>query len=419
VLPAQAEALAPSAVTDLRINEFMATNQSVLEDPAEPGEFPDWIEIYNPTGAAVSLNGLALTDDLEEPNKFPITNGLSIPAGGFVIFYADNDPKQGPFHTDFGLSAGGEDLALVRLSDRLVIDKYTFGAQTPDVSMGRSVDGAGSWVSFNVPTPSRSNSLNPPIISHVGHAPAIPAAGEAVTVSALITDNGVIVSASVAYSVAGVAQTPVPMTANGTTYVALLPGHANGVLVDYHILATDDGGNPSRFPASPGRVLRYLVGYQPPVIVINEVVVENNGFLTDANEPSDTPDYLELYNPGNSPINLATLSLSDNPNEPDKYLIPSSVNIAAGGYLLFLADNDPEQGPLHTNFALEKNGESVLLYGGFGTTVIDSYSYTNTNAFGAGRFPNGSGPFTGEICPTPGKVNFLCDQRTYLPTVKR
>ena len=34
---------------NLYINEVMADNKTILEDPDEPGEFPDWFEVYNPT----------------------------------------------------------------------------------------------------------------------------------------------------------------------------------------------------------------------------------------------------------------------------------------------------------------------------------------------------------------------------------
>ena len=32
----------------LYLNELMADNDAILEDPDEPGSYPDWIELYNP-----------------------------------------------------------------------------------------------------------------------------------------------------------------------------------------------------------------------------------------------------------------------------------------------------------------------------------------------------------------------------------
>ncbi len=56
----------------LVINEFMAENTKTLTDPDETAQHPDWIELYNGTGASLTLNGLFLTDDLNEPARWQI-----------------------------------------------------------------------------------------------------------------------------------------------------------------------------------------------------------------------------------------------------------------------------------------------------------------------------------------------------------
>jgi hypothetical protein len=56
----------------LVINEFMADNKTTIQDPNEPGEFADWIELYNGFGAAITLNGMYLTDDINDPTKYQI-----------------------------------------------------------------------------------------------------------------------------------------------------------------------------------------------------------------------------------------------------------------------------------------------------------------------------------------------------------
>ncbi len=63
--------------TGLVINEFMADNETTIEDPNEPGEYPDWIELYNGTDTAVTLNGMYLTDDFSEPTKWQIPLAIS------------------------------------------------------------------------------------------------------------------------------------------------------------------------------------------------------------------------------------------------------------------------------------------------------------------------------------------------------
>lgn len=59
--------------TGLVINELMADNRTTLEDPCEEGEYPDWIELYNGSTTPISLNGLYLTDDANNPTKWRFT----------------------------------------------------------------------------------------------------------------------------------------------------------------------------------------------------------------------------------------------------------------------------------------------------------------------------------------------------------
>lgn len=57
-LLASARAAVPDYAQTLRISEFMAVNNSGLQDA--DGEFSDWIEIHNPTPAMlVTSNGQA------------------------------------------------------------------------------------------------------------------------------------------------------------------------------------------------------------------------------------------------------------------------------------------------------------------------------------------------------------------------
>lgn len=63
----------------LVINEFMADNNTVLEDPDEAGESPDWIELFNGSAEPVTLSGLFLTDDLQRPTRWQIPVAVTGP----------------------------------------------------------------------------------------------------------------------------------------------------------------------------------------------------------------------------------------------------------------------------------------------------------------------------------------------------
>ena len=414
VVPAEAdETDATANQFALRINEYVASNATGLQDPNEPGEFPDWIEIYNPTDQAVSLNGLALTDNLDNPDKSVISTGLSIPAFGFLVFYADNEPAQGKRHLDFALSGGGEEIGLYDVSTQMAIDARVFGPQQTDVSEGRSPDGVDSWKQFAVPTPGQSNELNPPVVSAFGHTPAIPAANAAATVSATVTDNGALVQVSVVYSIGAGSLITAPMThGGGSLYTAVIPGQPNGTLVRYKVYARDDQNNDTATHRKG-----YLVGYQPPQVRLSEIMAENRSILQDPDEIGEYPDWVEVHNPNATPLNLNGLSLSDNPFEPEKFKL-SNLTIPADGRMLFYLDDDPEQGNQHGGFSLSKEGEFIGIYGGFGTVLIDGHEFgLQMENVSIGLHPV-TGLWVQLVCATPGAPNIICDKHVRLPLVQ-
>ena len=96
----------------LRINEFMALNQTTLTD--EDGDYSDWIEIYNPTAAVIQLFGWSLTDDKTLPQKWIFPN-ISLNPGEYLVVFASGKDRSiagSELHTNFRLSGDGEYLAL-------------------------------------------------------------------------------------------------------------------------------------------------------------------------------------------------------------------------------------------------------------------------------------------------------------------
>ena len=142
----------------LALNEFMASNQTTLEDADEPGEFPDWIEVYNGTPSTVDLSGLFLSDDPLDLTKWSFADGTVLEPGHFLVVLADDDGTQGPLHTNYQLSQSGETILLVDADGTTILDSIEYGPQIPDVSFGRSPDGTGSWDFHIAPTPGAQNS---------------------------------------------------------------------------------------------------------------------------------------------------------------------------------------------------------------------------------------------------------------------
>ncbi|MGB0388647.1 MAG: lamin tail domain-containing protein [Ardenticatenaceae bacterium] len=411
----------------LFINEFMAKNDTILEDPDEKKEHPDWFELYNAGSEAVDLMGLYLTDDLANPTQHKITQTLTIPAGGFMLFYADQDLGQGATHVDFKLSTSGESLAIYDTDGSTLIDSYTFGEQTADVSEGRSPDGADNWMFFTNGTPGRTNLQQAPVISDTSHMPAEPSASDEVTVSAMISDDGTLITTTLYYRVdAGsfmsVSLSGAPSLSRGSQannlYTAQIPAQADGALVEYYLFAEDNDRLSSTAPSSaPNETFRYIVNYQPPTLLINEFMAKNDTILEDPDEADDFPDWFELYNPGDEAVDLMGLYLTDDLTNPTQHKITQTLTIPAGGFMLFYADEDLGQGPTHVDFKLKTSGESLAIYGADGTTLINHYTFGQQSAdVSEGRCPDGSNRWARFSSPTPGASNGVC-HITYLPLV--
>ncbi|MCW1886299.1 lamin tail domain-containing protein [Luteolibacter flavescens] len=120
------------------ISEFLASNGSGLTD--QFGNREDWIEVHNPTKAAVNLNGWYLTGNATNLKKWKFP-AVTLPANGYLVVFASNRDLRNaanPLHTNFKLGASGEYLALVRPDGTTIVSEYapTFPAQVSDISYG-------------------------------------------------------------------------------------------------------------------------------------------------------------------------------------------------------------------------------------------------------------------------------------------
>jgi hypothetical protein len=139
------------------IHELMAANTKTLADPQ--GDFDDWIELHNVSAEEVDLTGRYLTDEPTNPRKWAFPAGTTIPAGGYLIVWADENGKATEgLHASFKLSKEGEEVLLTDTDANLnaILDAVTFGAQTEDRSYARSAADADVW-EIQDPTPGVAN----------------------------------------------------------------------------------------------------------------------------------------------------------------------------------------------------------------------------------------------------------------------
>jgi hypothetical protein len=151
-LPGLVEAQRPFPLV---INEFMASNRSHSTDPQ--GQYDDWIEVHNYGSDNINIGGMYLTDDLTVPTKWRIPASTVVPAGGYLLVWADNDISDTGLHTNFKLSGDGEEISLFATDGIALIDSIAFGTQTADISYGRYPDAADNLSFFSVPTPAATN----------------------------------------------------------------------------------------------------------------------------------------------------------------------------------------------------------------------------------------------------------------------
>jgi spore coat protein CotH len=144
-----------STNTPVLINELMADNEKSVADPQ--GDYDDWIELRNVTSEPFDLSGCYLTDDPTNPRKWAFPAGTTIPAGGYLLVWADEDGgANSGLHASFKLDKSGEQVLLINTDDNsnAVLDWVTFGPQETDRSFGRSAADPSHFESMD-PTPGR------------------------------------------------------------------------------------------------------------------------------------------------------------------------------------------------------------------------------------------------------------------------
>ena len=143
----------------LVINEFMASNSNTVRDPQ--GDYDDWIEIRNIGPYPIDVGNMYLTDNLATPTKWRIAGSrlgiTTIPPGGYLLVWADEDAASLGLHASFKLSAEGEEIGLFDSDGTTLIDSVVFPEQTSDISYGRDPNAPNNWRFLAVPTPGAKN----------------------------------------------------------------------------------------------------------------------------------------------------------------------------------------------------------------------------------------------------------------------
>ena len=121
------------------------------------GTYPDWVEIYNGTGSAVSMRGYTLSDSENNLEKFKFPD-VSIKNGEYLVIYCtgnENIENTSELCAGFSVSSKGEKVGLYKSNEPVsVVD---VPALPEDVTYG--MDSDGTYKYFAIPTPGESNSV--------------------------------------------------------------------------------------------------------------------------------------------------------------------------------------------------------------------------------------------------------------------
>ena len=175
--------------------------------------------------------------------------------------------------------------------------------------------------------------------------------------------------------------------------------------ISLSVEAKDDQNKTGRYPNNPDK--NVVIERQSAIgtILINEFMADNE--ITIPDEFGDYEDWIELYNPTDNDVSLLNYFLTDDFNDPLQWALPDTT-IEPGGFLLVWADNDEEEGPLHTNFGLSNDGEEVGLYYQDETEIriADTLSYGPLgDDLSIGRQTDGATQFVFFNPSTPGTTN--------------
>ena len=157
---------------NLKFNEILVTNTASIVD--EYGCRSAWIEFHNDAFASanarncfLTTNRAVLNKELSAPERIKMM--YQIPSGDVathidgkqkMLFFADNMPKRGIFHTSFTLADSTENwIALYDANGTTLLDSITVPALGENQSWAREKDGVGAWkiVTAENVTPAATN----------------------------------------------------------------------------------------------------------------------------------------------------------------------------------------------------------------------------------------------------------------------
>jgi len=250
-----------------------------------------------------------------------------------------------------------------------------------------------------------------PSITGLTHSPSRPEPGEKVWINAKVTASSGVSEVVLAHGTAGIFTT-LTMYDDGNhhdgikgdgVYGEAIPGVGFNTTVHIYVYGRARGGGIAFSPPRAEQVTSLYTATVGPVR-IHEFLARNNTGIKD--EKGEYEDWIEVLNAGQSVVDLSGCYLTDDMQNPTLWKIPAGNALQPGQTLLFWADNELNEGPLHTSFKLSADGETLALFDKDGKTLLDSITFgTQLADVSTGRMAGFDGTWVTFPDPTPRSPN--------------
>ena len=451
--------------TKLVINEYMSSNDALID---EEGNSYDWVELYNGNEKDINLKNYGLSDQ-DDRIKWVFPD-VTIKAKSYLIVYLSGKNQDGLYATFKLKSTGGETIALVKPSGK-VIDAI----KTIALEKGRSSarDLSGNWIITDMPTPNYPNTKegynnlyesrkvenNGIKINEIlpknsgnfsvnnkfyGYVEIINTSDAEIDLSSYYLSNDLnklykyrmenikikpneIITVYMGIGNDGIHSGFNLDSKDGTIYISNNYGIVDEVTYEglpngfAYVRIGDNFEETSiispGYPNTNDGVRDFYKKYKNnnKTLLINEVMSNNNSYL--AQNGYKFYDWIELYNNSDQTINLSEYTLTTTTNNIKMFTLPN-VELRPHTYYVLMASGDTNLSNtyMHTNFKIS-DVESLYLYKN--KEVIDSVMISNiplNYSYGRGS----SYGFYYIDTPTPLKENKVGTQDiSYAPTFSK
>lgn len=437
------------------ISEIMASNTSY---PNGYGRCSDFIEIHNSADYAVDLSGFQM-GDIAGKSRYAFPAETVLQPDEYLVVYCDKTVDSADY-APFEISrAGGESFYLIAKNNAIVDSVMTLGMDT-DQSMVRQAD--RQWTLSVSVTPGMPNEaihvgyediynsgVSPVRITEFTSADTgyLPQYGmlcdwvelyntsaESVDISGFtLSDNvgndkytfpeGTVIDAN-SYLVVNctdqvAAADVAPFGLSRRNEESVVLKNAAGMIVEIvrsepleagSFALCEDGTWKATQEVSAGyentqqghETFLQATGTYAGSVRISEVMSADQLVLADGF--GEFSDWVELYNTTDQTIDLSGWCLSDDPTEPQKWMIPELVLEAGQRAVIFCSGRGVTvDGQMHAEFALSAAGESLIL-SSYAGNIVDAVNFPAAEDHTAFTF-EADGQAVPTAYPTPGYTN--------------